>query len=117
MEALRRHDANRERGGQTDRNGTQNGGESDEEVTFRAVNEPLCDSGSIAGSLTPSDVEGDTESESVSLMRLKLALVKEERRRERERVERAREMKQLEWQIERDRNEMLAGQTTLQFVR
>ena len=47
VEALRRNDANRDRGGQTDRNGSQNGGESDDEVTFRAVNEPLCDSGSI----------------------------------------------------------------------
>ena len=114
VEALRRHDANRERGGQTDRNGMQNGGESDEEVTFRAVNEPLWDSGSIAGSLTPSDVEDGnvTESDSVSIMRLKLALVKEERKKERERDERAREMKQLEWQIEREPNEMLAGQTT-----
>ena len=34
VEALRRHDADSERDGQTDRNGTQNGRESGDEVTF-----------------------------------------------------------------------------------
>jgi len=87
LAALRRKDEEEERNGQMEWNGEQSE-VFDDEVTFRSVDEPVGDGGSIAGSEAVANVEGGyTEPESVRLMQLKLALVKEERARERERDE------------------------------
>ena len=112
LAALRRKDEEEERNGQMEGNGEQSE-VFDDEVTFRSVDEPLGDGGSIAGSEADVNVEnGCIEPESVSLMRLKLALVKEERQRERERDERSQQMREREWEIERARAELNAGQTS-----
>jgi len=109
LAALRRNDEDKERDGLIERNVEQSR-EIDEEITFRAVNEPLGDSGSIAGSEFAADVEdGDAGSETVQIMKLKLALAREERQREKERDERAREMREREFEMDMQRAGMRDG--------
>ena len=112
IEALRRHEQNGEQDEGIGGNGTTEEGEGDGEVTFRETVGPQSRSENAAGSAAASDVEQHerAESDSVCLMRLKITLAREERKREREREESARQMKELDWRIEKERAELNVGQ-------
>jgi len=73
---------------------------------------PQSRSDNATGSAAASDVEQQerAESDSVCLMRLKITLAREEREREKEREESARQMKELDWRIEKEKAELNVGQ-------
>jgi len=106
MNALRNREEN---GGEQEYAG--GGVEPDDEVTFRVGGETSHSVDTADALQTALDRGTDgTESEELSVMRLRLALVQEERLRERERDERAMEMREREWSIEKERAEMQVGQ-------
>jgi len=113
IEALRRYEQNGEQDDGIDGNGmTEGEGEGDGEVTFRETVRPQSRSDNAAGSAAASDVEQQerAESDSVCLMRLKITFAREESERDREREESARQMKELDWRIEKERAELNVGQ-------
>lgn len=114
--ALQRHAA----GGEEDegRNGTQDEGSEDAEVTFRAAVVPDDSDNNAVGSAAAADVEqeNDAEPESARVMQLKLALARENReiekerdQREKERDERMRLAREREFEMETERAALRDG--------
>ena len=97
--------------GQTGGSGMDENVNEDDEVSFRAERTQLDNAESAVDGPTASGMVDGSESDEVRVMRLKLALAQEERLRERERDDRARQMKELDWRIERERAELNGGPT------